>query len=448
MKSEIIIAEKQLPTIIERTIPSVGSILNAFNLPRNVIASDEEIQYAWKDLPREIARIPPELKDGLIARMCIAISVGLFDGAINYIWNAVIVNLRLRIKSFGLGYVSQALDKKFEEDDLNNLTVSDILELCHKLELLPEEGFFFLNQCRDIRNNFSTAHPTMAQIDDKELINFISRCCKFGINSDYTLKGIHITEFINTIKAGILSQDSLDMWTERLSNTFTAQRVLLISMLHGIYCDPNSNEEVRINALQICTNIKNMGLFDSKLESSLIDQHNNYRLKNNEDKIKTSQVFFQKMGLFDLLTTVEKHSIIKNTVSQLFRVHQEFNNFYNEPPFAKNLLDITNGYAVPKTVQEEFVQAVITCYVGNRYGVSDAAIPYYEQMIKNFSPNEIAIMLDVFSTKTIVADRINQYPDCRKRFVEAVLLLNTNSVTPELNVKLITIKKRFGDHCL
>lgn len=70
----------KLPDTLGSTLPSINGLMNAFNLPRELIASDEEIIYAWRDLPREITRIPPELRDGMIARMCVAISVGLFDG--------------------------------------------------------------------------------------------------------------------------------------------------------------------------------------------------------------------------------------------------------------------------------------------------------------------------------------------------------------------------------
>jgi hypothetical protein len=155
-----------LPTVTNNTTVSVQNILAALGLRREIIASNEEIENAWRELPREIARIPAEPRDGLIARMCVATSVGLFDGAINYAWNAVILNLRTRAKNFGLGYIAQTLNKKFEEDDLKDLIDSELFDLCHKLDLLSEESYFFLNQCRDVRNNFSSAHPSIAQIDD------------------------------------------------------------------------------------------------------------------------------------------------------------------------------------------------------------------------------------------------------------------------------------------
>ena len=430
-----------LPDVMDNTLLSIGNILSSFGLPREIIASNEEIACAWRELPREISRIPPELRDGLIARMCVATSVGLFDGAINYIWNAVILNLRTRAKNFGLGYIAQVLNKKFEEDDLNDLMDAELLDLCHKLELLSEEGDFFLNQCRDIRNNFSSAHPSIAQIDDRELINFISRCCKYGISSDYALQGIQIADFVTTIKSGKLNQDAIDAWCEKLENTFPAQRSLLIPMLHGIYCDPDSKEHARINALSICVGVRD--LFDTKIESALIDQHNSYIAKGSEDRTKASRAYFQKLELLDLLTGSEKHSIIRAACSSLFKVHQGFDNFYNEPPFAKNLYELTAKTRIPASTKEEYVQTVATCYVGNPYGVSHAAVPYYKKMIENFSPKEIELLLEIPRSNTIVANRIKSYPNCCNRYFQALELIDEDSFNEPQRIKYDKLKKKY-----
>ncbi len=433
------IKRHDLPEVMNGTLPSIGHILQSFGLPREVIASNEEIEYAWRELPREISRIPPELRDGLIARMCVATSVGLFDGAINYMWNAVILNLRTRVKNFGLGYVSQLFNRRFEGEDLNNLTDSELLDLCRKLELLSEEGFFFLDQCRDIRNNFSSAHPSIALIDDRELINFISRCCKHGISADYALQGINIADFIDTIKASKLARLAIEAWSDKLEHTFPKQRALLVPMLHGVYCDPDSREHTRINALSICQEI--CGLFDSEIESALIDQHGKYISKGDEGRIKASRLFFQHLNLLDLLTDPEKHSIIRNACASLFRVHLAFDNFYNEPPFAKNLSEIARA-SIPDSAKNEFVEAVVTCYAGNPYGVSRAAIPYYQQMIENFSPKEIEIMLGIPTTKTILSNRIENSSRCKQRYLEALELIDENSFSTSQKAKYKRLKQQ------
>ena len=192
--------ELNLPVIKESTLPTLIDITNALGVPREVLASDEEIQYAWRDLPRELNRIPPEIRNELLARMCIAIANGLFDGAINYAWNASIIQLRERIKDFGLSVVSQILTKQFDDEKLSDLTDANLLSLCLQLNLISEEGFFFLDQCRDIRNNFSAAHPNMGLVDDRELVTFINRCAKYALSSTTNPRGVDINAFIIAIK--------------------------------------------------------------------------------------------------------------------------------------------------------------------------------------------------------------------------------------------------------
>jgi hypothetical protein len=430
VENQIVVKEKSwelLPNILCSTLPDINALIKAFNLPRDVIASDEEISCAWKELPREINRIPIELRNGLIFRMCVATSVGLFDGAINYVWNAVVVNLKTQMKNFGLGLIAQTLNKKFEENDLNNLRDSELLDMCYKLEILSEEGYFFLNQCRDIRNNFSTAHPCVAQIDDRELVNFISRCCKYGITQDYSLCGINLDEFISSIKGGGFNDVQISTWVSKLNNTFSAQRLLLYPMLFGLYCDPSSNETTRINALKISTtSVEN---FDDKIKSALIDQHHKYLLKSENERVKASRLFFEKMKMLNLLNKHEQHSIIKNACNNLMQVHLDFNNFYNEPPFAERLQELVNAMKIPDTVKEEYVTVAVTCYIGNRYGICNAAENDYEIMIRNFSPKEISILLNLANNKTIVADRIHSYTNCKKRYIEALCLIDIESLT-------------------
>lgn len=417
----------KLPNTLDVILPQIDNIVDAFNLPREIIASGEEISYAWKELPRELSRIPEELRDGLIARMCVAVSVGLFDGAINYIWNAVIVALKQKVKNFGLALVGQTLGRKFEENDLNNYMDSKLLELCYKLELLSEDGYFFLNQCRDIRNNFSSAHPSIAPIDDRELINFISRCCKYGITDDYSLQGVNVSDFLSSIKDRKLGEEELTVWKQRLIDTFPAQRQLLVPTLMGIYCDPNSNEATRLNALKICIYINDY--IDEKTKSSMIERYNKYFSKGLNDKCTAAKTWFEKLHLLNLLNTAEQHSIVKKACSNLLNAHLEYNNFYNEPPFAQRLYEITSSLKTPESVQGEYVFTVLMGYVGNPYGVSNDAIIYYEEMIRNFSPKEIEHLINLMNSKTLFTNRIKNYSACKLRYKKALELIDRDSMS-------------------
>lgn len=380
-----------LPSLPAAVLPAIEQLVQTLGIPRNALASAEEIEYAWRDLPRELREIPEALRGELIARMCVAVSTGLFDGAMNYIWNAAILHLRDKIRVFGLPVVAQIRQSDFEEKHLLELQDSRLLELSLKLNIIDEDGFFFLDQCRDVRNNFSAAHPTLGKVNDREFTTFLNRCVRYALADSASPKGVDIGAFISAIKGARFNNNQRGIWVQRLAETHDAQRQMLVAMAHGIYCDPNTPEQARLNSLDICSNL--IGIFTASIKSELINTHTEYVAKGYQDKHAASLQFFEKLGLLGLLNESEQHHIFSRAVERLWNVHNGMNNFYNEPAFAERLLELSMQGAIPETVQEEYVQTVACCRVGNGYGVSNAAVKYYDQMVQSFSPREITTLI-------------------------------------------------------
>ena len=101
--------------VLSRSSPSLALITEALGVPRDILASDEEIQEVWRGLPRRLNQIPPELRSASLARMCVAVASGLFDAAINYVWNASITELRDKVRHFGVHIVPEIICEPFEE---------------------------------------------------------------------------------------------------------------------------------------------------------------------------------------------------------------------------------------------------------------------------------------------------------------------------------------------
>lgn len=415
-----------LPNSTALTAQMLEDLTKALGVERSILPSDQQIGHVWSNLPRLLEKIPAQHRNETVVRMCVAVSAGLFDGAINYAWNAAVVELREKVRRFGLSVVRHVIGKSFDEAALLDLKDAELLDLCLKLNLISEDGFFFLDQCRDTRNNFSAAHPSMGNLDEDEFLVFLSRCSRHALSVDHNPRGVNIPAFLDAIKASRFTPDQLHTWIHLLEQTFDAQRDTLFGTLHGIFCDPSSGEEARVNALDIC------GAFKEKLsprsKSELIDRHQDYRANGDEAKSKASSTFFQNLGLLSLLGESEVHSAITTATNNLLSVHRAMNNFYNEPPFAQRLEYLTGQNRVPASAQQFFVETVITCAVGNPYGVSHAAMPSYEKMIRSFSPTEIGLMLGLPDGPSIVARNIKNYSRCKRMFAYLVQLLAPSSV--------------------
>lgn len=208
----------------------------------------------------------------------------------------------------------------------------------------------------------------------------------------------------------------------------------LITTIHGIYCDSTTAEHGRLNVLDICYNLRDY--FTSTVKSELINNHSDYIAKGSEDKHIASQQFFEKLGLLGLLNDAEKHDLFYRAIKRLWDVHNGMNNFYNEPPFAERLLEITSQEIVPEVTQDFFVQTVMCCRIGNGYGISNAAEPFYDEIIQSFSPAEIATLMSaIIDSKSHIFRRISDKRDCRTNLKNALKLIDINSVPNSVKVE-------------
>ncbi len=415
-----------LPPVADKISTMLTELTAALGVNRTVLAADHQIEHAWSNLPRQLSRIPIQHRNDILVRMCVAVAAGLFDSAINYAWNAAIMELRNKVRRFGLNVIPQIINKYFDEETLIELRDVDLLQLCLKLNLISEEGCFLLDQCRDIRNNFSAAHPTVSTLDEDEFLSFLNRVGKHALANEQNPRGVDIQAFIAAVKSARFNEIQFNTWRNRVENTFDAQRELLFGTLHGIFCDPSSGEEARVNALRVCEALT--PIMTPKARSDLVSRHQDYKAKGDEPRHKASQQFFERLGFLALLGDTELHSVILSAATNLLSVHNAINNFYNEPPFADRLAGLATQNRIPESAQHDFVEAVITCATGNRYGVSNIAMPTYEKLIRSFSPAEIRIMLELPNKSNVLANRVSSFPKCKRQFEHLVAMIDESSV--------------------
>lgn len=424
-----------LPDISGNSNELLSDITQALGVPRSVIAGDEAIEHVWSQLPRQITKIRPELRHQGMVRMCVAVASGLFDAGINYVWNAAILELREKVRTFGLNVIPQILDDRdFDEEKLLSLRDSDLLSLCLKLNIIGEENYFFLDQCRATRNNFSAAHPAAGDVDEDEFISFLSRCTKHVLSQPSGTRGIDTRLLLQTLKDGERFQrEQTKEWARRMGETFEAQRGLILIMLHGLYSDPESDERTRLNALDIVKSSVDQA--SSKSVAALIDRHQEYIAKGDKRRKAASRQFFEKSGLLGELDSAEQHHIFSSASKALIDVHNSYDNFHNEPPFAQRLAELAKNAAVPDSARQVFVEAVALCGIGNQYGVSRAAQPWIAEIIKSFSPKEVREFFKLVSGDNLVAHRVKHHPKCKSKLKRLARLIDPETVPKTFKAK-------------
>lgn len=416
-----------LPALTSSNSSSIDLLLQSLNVPRTVLASDSAIQSVWQHLPILLQKIPQQYRGEVLARMCVAIQVGLFDSALNYIWNVGITALREKVRYFGVPAVAHILERDFDERKLSDLLDSELLQLCLDLNLVTEVGHLLLDQSRVMRNNFSAAHPGPFVINEYELLAFANRIADHAIITSSNPKGVDFNQLVNAIHSSTFDEERTEYWQERISGTHEAQRSAILTSLHGIYCDPKVKEHSRVNSLEI--SIRLLPQMPSKAQSNILEKHHEYVIKNEMDRLNASKNYFTKLGLLNILPEADRHSVVSAAIRRLRSAHLEYNNFHNEPPFAEHLSQIVLNAEVPNSSKALFVETVMMCFIGNGYGVSAAAYPHYQNMIKSFSAREISLMYELIGQPNgRVADLVHSNSNCKIRFGNAARLLAPQSV--------------------
>lgn len=155
--------------------------------------------------------------------MYVTVSTSLFDEAMSYAWNAVILQLRTKMRDFGLPIVAQILQLGLEEKHPLELQDDRLLKLAFKLDLVNEDGLFFLGQCREVRNSFSAAHPTMGNVNGRESTTFLDQCARYALADASSPRGMDIRAFIPTVKSPRFNANRHDVWVQRPVGAHNAQ---------------------------------------------------------------------------------------------------------------------------------------------------------------------------------------------------------------------------------
>ena len=151
-----------------------------------------------------------------ISKMVLAGSVGLFDAALNYLWDETVNELRRRVAEYDLSYffdiavANNDVRKHLNNpEDLAQVQDADLLRACRELGLLSDDGYFQIDLIRYMRNHASAAHPNQVQLTGLQLANWLETCIRQVITLPPDWIAAHTGRLLANIKAAALDATAL-----------------------------------------------------------------------------------------------------------------------------------------------------------------------------------------------------------------------------------------------
>ena len=373
--------------------------------------------------------IRPECRDDKsIDKAKTAIEAGLNDAAINYIWNLAMFDLHKKILVYGVDYFSSSINWEGKPlktiEDLREVKDHQLISGAFGLGIIPTEAHFFLQQCREIRNNFSTAHFPMGDIDKIETFNFIKNCIKYVLTFDLPAPGLQIKDLVESLTVERL--DSVD----EITTIFESQSSKVHGpILHNLFssfikqdCDPNLKHNIKLLAPHLWE------IVSDEVKSNIASKFASLRDIKGKDAASEALEFLKIVNGVEFIPESFKEIIFKKHSQFLIDAHNGWDNFHHETGYARDLASL--GQNVPLSAIYTYVKAVLLSFIGNCYGIARSAQEYNTQMISDFSQTGVRTLFSLLSNDLdVVRELSNNRPV--QRLLGAMDLIKDKTMLPK-----------------
>ncbi|MGV0737525.1 hypothetical protein ABQF35_11135 [Mycobacterium syngnathidarum] len=337
-----------------------------------------------------------------ISKMIAAAAVGLFDAALNYLWDELVNELRRRVVGFDLAYFydiaagGSDLRKHLKtDDDLTKIDDSSLLRAALEIGMLTEVGYKRLDFIRYMRNHASAAHPNQVTLSGLELASWLQTVITEVINTPPDTVTATTGKLLRNIKLARLDPPEIDASAAFFDQLPPDRAATLANGLFGLYTDPDSTAVIDDN---VRTLWPRLWPFVSEETRSTYGLRLARAQANAEvDWAKAARELIELVNGTAYLTPETRAVEIATALDTLEAAHRGLDNFYNEAAPAQRLLDLVGKHGdIPAPVRGRYVRVVAELFIGNGYGVSWAADPLYQEMIQRFSPSDAGVALRMF----------------------------------------------------
>lgn len=395
----------------------------------------------FRNIPDVLLNLDEKIKENslYISKFIAAVASGLFDAALNYLWDETINELRNRVAQYDLSYfydnavTSQEKRKRLrDENDLDKIDDSELIHGSKEIGLISELGFKHLDFIRYMRNWASAAHPNQNEVTGLQLISWLETCINEVISLPLSNITIEIKKLLVNIKANAITDDEAKQIAVFFKDLDQVQVNTLAQGLFGIYTRSNTQPQVRENIHRLLPFL--WGLIDEATKNQFGVRYGKFVAHNDQEEQVLARGFLEVVGGQSYIPDNLRSAEVEMALDNLLTAHRGGNNFYSEPPFARELSRLIGETGnIPNQINTKYVISIVEVYLTNGNGVAWNAEPIYLELIKQFDSTQALIAVLSFHDDVISSSL--QFSLCQRKFRELLNMLKvkvTSSAVLEL----------------
>jgi hypothetical protein len=426
--TQSIVVTHDLETSIQGFNAPLAGFLNELGLPtERVLAEFAERRFVLHSLQQTLSVLSYDerARAYYLSKFSVAIAVGLFDAALNFLWDETILALRKLAASIDLSYFFDTAEKREAyraklqaPEDLANLDDLTLIDTCARVELLSDVNRERLRHVNYMRNHASAAHPNQSDLTGQEMTAWLSNCLRYAITAKPDHAVIVTKQLLTNIRSTLIPAADIPVIAADFNN-FTPERVDdLLWTLFGLYVDPSQKTDTRTNVASLAPYVWNLASEDRRFQVGA--RHEHFIKQADQQRKIFADDFLARVSGQQYRSEDVLAGELLDKLRSLLAAHNGINNFYNEWPHAASLqASVPVSGIIPKAARVEWVKVITKCHIGNGYGnkggVDVSADSYYQQYVSAFAEQEINTFVRLFNDPAFTVDFDRPQADVRAR---------------------------------
>lgn len=383
----------------------------------------------------QLLELEHKQKSIYVSKFIAAAASGLFDAALNYLWDETIFELRKRVVRYDLEYFfdlavtnPEKRKKLSSEDDLARLDDNELIRGASEMGLVSELGFKHLDYIRYMRNWASAAHPNQNQITGLQLISWFETCIKEVIALPETNATTQIKSLLANVKAHSLDATGAKQVSGFFVSLTSDQSNNLMAGFFGIYTNESSLPLARDNVKALAPLL--WPFVGEPMRKTFGVKYGQFTANNDAEKAKLAREFLDGVSAASYIPDSIRAAEIGTAIDELLTAHRGFNNFHIEPSFARRLESLIGDTGqIPAAVVEPYVEALVEVFLTNGHGTARAAESNYQRLLSKLDSTQ-ALLAVLSFRKQHITSRL-QFSMAKKKFLELVALAKTKITSPQ-----------------
>jgi len=313
-------------------------------------------------------------------KILVAFDNQLYDMSAEYIWRRTIATLKDNILRFGADFVAEMLDRPGVNSE--NISDYEIINLSSDLGFVNKVGRLELLQTSEFIQYYLSNDDNEVDFPITRAQDIIRACVQYVLRFGKMEFDSSFSDFRNSLKTSKIDSDDAIV-SELKMHPYFYKKTVQKTLLNLAKTLPSGAERETLFANMIIILGELWVDLSSDDRSTIGRAYAQANVDGDKDLLKVLKSLLMRVKGFDYVPENLRSNTYIGVAKNLLSAHFAFDNFYNEPKYAKELEAL--GSSIPSPALGTCFTSVLACVLGNRYGHSNAAQIYLRRILDSLT---------------------------------------------------------------